>query len=108
MYSGLRKLVGVLLLLWTVLDLSVPGMCKTDVPDFSSTQTTSVSGTPSVDQQQQSQMSLEDDCFCCCAHVAPSRSVMLATPGSTVTDWPSYVIETPREFASSLYHPPRT
>ena len=74
MHSGLRKLVGIFLLLWAVMDLSVPGLCETDAPDFGALQTTAASAAPSINQQQQSQTSLEDDCFCCCAHVLlPAR-----------------------------------
>lgn len=108
MHSRLRKFVTVFMLIWALADLSVPGVCKIDVPDLANPQSLSVSVQPSVSQHQQSQTSVEDDCFCCCSHVAPTNAVALADVAIAVTDWPPYVTEKPREFSTSLYRPPRS
>jgi hypothetical protein len=108
MRSGLRKFVAAFVLVWALGDLSVPGFCKTDIPDFGVPQSSSVSVQSSVFHQQQSQSSVEDDCFCCCAHITPSSPVVLSTIAIAIADWPAYVVEKPREFSSSLYHPPRS
>lgn len=108
MHSRVRKFVALFVLIWALGDLSMPGLCRTDLPDFGAPQSTSVSAQPSVSHQQQSQSSVEDDCFCCCPHVAPASPVSLSATAITLADWPAYVTEKPREFSSSLYHPPRS
>lgn len=109
MHLTLRKFVAVFVLIWALGDLSVPGLCQTDLPDFGAPQATSVSAQSSVsNHEQQSQSSVEDDCFCCCTHIAPSSPVVLSTLPIALADWPVYVTERPREFSASLYHPPRS
>ena len=108
MHSLLRKTVAVLVLAWALGDLSVPGLCQTDFPDFGAAQSTSISAQSTVSHRQQSQSAVEDDCFCCCTHVAPATPVAVAAAAVAVADWPEYVTEGPRQFSSSLYHPPRS
>jgi hypothetical protein len=108
MHSGVRKFVALFVLVWALGDLSVPGLCRTDLPDFGTAQPVSVSAPASASHQQQYQSSLEDDCFCCCSHVAPTSPAALSEVAIAVADWPAYVTEMPREFSSSLYHPPRS
>ena len=108
MQSALRKLVAVFVLVWALGDLGVPGLCQTDFPDFGAAQSTLVSAQRNVSHQQQSESFGEDDCFCCCSHIAPATPVALSEGAIAVADWPEYVIEKPREFSSSLYHPPRS
>ena len=108
MHLTLRKFVAVFVLIWALGDLSVPGLCQTDLADFGGLQPTSVSAQRNASHQQQSQTSGEDDCFCCCSHVAPATPVALSEGAIALADWPEYVIEKPREFSSSLYHPPRS
>ena len=108
MYSGKRKFVALVVLVWALFDLTVPGVCQTDFPDFRSSQPISVSAQSSVSHQQQSQTAAEDDCFCCCSHVAPTTPVTMTGLAIAVAEWPPFLVEQPRASSSSLYHPPRS
>ena len=108
MYSRLRKFVTLFMLIWALADLSVPGLCQTDFQDFRAPQAISVSAQSTVSHQQQSQSSVEDDCFCCCSHIVASNPVALNALSTGIADWPTYVVAKPREYSSSLYRPPRS
>ena len=108
MHSILRKTVAVLVLAWALGDLTVPGLCQTDFPNFGAAKSTSISAQSTVFHQQQSQSAVEDDCFCCCTHVAPTIPVAMTGLAIAVAEWPPFLIEKPRASSSSLYHPPRS
>lgn len=82
MRSGWRKHIAVFFLLWACLDLSVPGVCQTDVRIpanaakqerllASGSQGGAVLNSPALDPTLPLQ-SDGDDCFCCCSHMAVS------------------------------------
>lgn len=114
MYSG-RKLITVFFLAWTLLDLSVPGLCQTDfaLPSDQGSQLVSLTQVNliSVDHSQPSpgrSSSNEGDCFCCCRHIAPTRSFVSAihlqsSIGEILSD-SEHILE----FFTAPYHPPRT
>lgn len=108
MFRRWHRFVALFILLWAVVDMTVPSLCESDggfllpVPQ----QQSSVS----VDTDRGSQPATpaqEDDCFCCCSHISPtphfefkavafSEEYTAAAPGLQLL-----------EFAEAHYHPPR-
>ena len=108
MNVGWRRIASLLILLWAVVDMSVPSLCQADSGFFPVPQQQST--TVSVDQNRDSQPaspSNEDDCFCCCSHVSPTPHFELSTIASRqegVAPDPAIHL---REYAEPHYHPPR-
>lgn len=115
MHWALRKLVAVMVLVWALADLTVPGVCQTDFPVLNGPQpaTLSAHGNASrsahlnFSHQPQSQNEREDDCFCCCSHIVHSCVATFSDRATVVEHLPAFVTEQPHEFSTSLYHPPR-
>jgi hypothetical protein len=103
-----QRIAALFILLWAVVDMSVPSLCQADSELFAVPQQQSKA--ISVDQNRDSQPAspdTDDDCFCCSSHVSPTPnydlSVMALAQTSTV---PEPVIRI-LEFAEPHYHPPR-
>ena len=127
----MRKLASLCLLLWAVVDLSVPGVCKSDADDVDATPAVVSSSAKSArvavttdkgvtenkravlvaaryGSGQQGQPAGQSDCFCCCSHVVHSSTVAPIAFTKMNTDWPPVLLEHPREFRSKSFHPPRS
>jgi hypothetical protein len=118
-----QKLFAGFLLLWALADLSVPGLCKTDDDDRSSDSQV-ISQPDSAFQTQQSPSgtnlrdasyrgrqgapNVEEDCFCCCAHLVPSAHFQaVAIEGlSQASTFYRFIQVTAS--AAPPYHPPRS
>ena len=107
-WRSVRKVVAALILLWAMTDLTVPGVCQTDLPDLGSTHHISVSAQTSVSPLAPSRKTgEEDDCFCCCSHIVHSSPTTVTDSPTVTLPVNSVVAGVPRELAISLYHPPR-
>lgn len=107
MFRRWHRVAAISILLWAVVDMSVPSLCEADggfIPS-SSPQHASVS----VDGDKNSQPTpvQEDDCFCCCAHISPTRHFEFAAVGLSEQFVPVTPEQRLLEFAESHYHPPR-
>jgi hypothetical protein len=107
MRSVWRKQLALLLLLWMVVDLCVPGMCQAEDLTFSSPSRSTLIRSAGGGGAQNPD-SPEDDCFCCCTHIVLTAPVelsafALSTPEHGIVD-----LNPPRGFTSASYHPPRS
>lgn len=111
------------LLLWTLADLSVPGLCQSD--DDGSPVSTVASQSENSSQVGQATSfeaqfrmasntgqpiapSSQEDCFCCCAHIVPSSHFQVATFELAEQALPFYHFNQVTTAAPPLYHPPRS
>jgi hypothetical protein len=95
-----------LLLAWAAVDISVPGVCRTDglLVDTQGSTTSVVTGTHRGTLPQQADA---DDCFCCCSHIVYSRSWKLADTsivGFTDFYYRPFLLPS---YSSPLFRPPR-
>lgn len=117
-----RKFFASLFLLWALVDLTVPGVCKSDndgvtdpqqmsmvvSTDQSRPVVASAIAPTSNPEKQKSPDQNDEDCFCCCVHVAPSAHFQLPKPVKATLDLTVYSFHQVVALAPSLYHPPRT
>ena len=109
MIRKLYKTVAIVLLLWTVMDIAVPGLCASEpvlTPDAQLV-LTSAPSSASHDSSNAQFMS-DDDCFCCCSHIVPSPHFLLAVAPQAVPADIKLDCAPPVSLPTSLYHPPRT
>ena len=129
--STWRKGVAVVFLLRSIADLAVPGLCKSDDNEAMLFQTatkvfdrTTKPGDTSVDvrvtrltfskpcsrptSDQNGTPTQDEDCFCCCAHIAPAAVFVLPTIHETARAVMVYNINQVMASELPLYHPPRT
>jgi hypothetical protein len=111
------------LLLWTLADLSVPGLCQSDddgsqaSPVASQLENSSQVG-QAIPFEAQFRMasntgqptapSAQEDCFCCCAHIVPSSQFHVATFQRAEQALTFYHFNQVTAAAPPLYHPPRS
>jgi hypothetical protein len=111
------------LLLWTLADLSVPGLCQSDddgsqmLPVASQFENTSQVG-QAVPSEVHFRMasnaghptapSSQEDCFCCCAHIVPSPHFHFAVFQRAEQALTFYHFNQVTAAAPPLYHPPRS
>lgn len=110
-----RKLISVLLLLYALVDLAVPGVCKTDLPEAAGVGSVSAPGAKffaarpqaTLHSSRQYQNASFDDCFCCSTHVVPGSTILLR-PSVATQDVTPLVAETDHLIACpeppSTYH----
>ena len=108
------RAVALLILCWALLDLSVPGLCpgerdSSQVPETPSFLIASSSvSMAAISGQAPVAPDVDDDCWCCSSHVAPSSQFELATL-STVDRKDAPLFESPSQGWSQLpYRPPRS
>ncbi len=106
-----HKWAAIFVLLWTVLDLSVPSLCAADnqlpVPPTLSSYASQVLPGNNTDGQRLLD-TCEDDCFCCSSHVtpAPGFTLLIGSEGTPVMAVAE--VRHPQDRPSSIYHPPRS
>lgn len=101
-----RRTVALVLLLWVFADLGMQGSCCQEnqpspvlANDFAlaSAQDGKESATPTANE----------GCICCCTHILPARHSELGDGTAISHEVPLRVVESPRGFNVSVYHPPR-
>jgi hypothetical protein len=99
------RYVAVVLLVWAVLDICVPGFCRTDGVHFESSPVSIVANSshPTVPAGAP----CGDDCFCCCSHVMHSPCVVLPNNSSDIAFHGQGLPGDPRLMPASLFRPPR-
>ena len=117
-----RTFFASLLLLWAFADLSVPGLCKSDNDGANGPQqesmsvrtgqsprlvASSVTAFSNPGQQQSAPDRNDEDCFCCCVHVAPSTHFRLPELVNVAPELAMYSFHQVTASTPSLYHPPR-
>ena len=100
------KRIALLLLLWTVLDLTVPGMCGSDGVTLPACADGSTLLQANHSKSAHTQVP-EDDCFCCCSHVAPQRNFILFVSLPDAFGVCCLSTSFPHEMATEVYRPPR-
>ena len=118
-----QRCFAAFLLLWTLADLSVPGLCQSDNDGSDDSQVAvqleskAQVGQPSPsgaefrlasNQRQQSPQSSQEDCFCCCAHIAPVPHFHIATLQRSAQALTFYHFNQITASALPFYHPPRS
>jgi hypothetical protein len=120
--SAWRKSLVAFLLLWTLADLTVPGICQSDDDGSQDAQalaqssaSASAARTSSLDQfrvaansGQQKVPAAQEDCFCCCAHIVPSPHFSFAAMQRSAESLTFYHFNQVTASAPPLYHPPRS
>jgi hypothetical protein len=113
-----RRFIAGFIVLWAMMDLTVPGVCQSD--DLEATLATSlsahkaspitgmndVSTAPSNNSPDQDQPG-PDDCFCCSSHIAPTAVFHVSALVSFMGIERPYSIRAPQDFSPFLYHPPK-
>jgi hypothetical protein len=113
------RVIAVLLLIYTGVDLTVPGVCSDEfsvpeIVDVSASvngpaiSTLAVSIGPQTDLRQDQSPLTDDDCFCCSTHVLPgntSATVVAHQLKSAVSDSVSNSLISPA--LQIPFHPPR-
>jgi hypothetical protein len=113
------RVIAVLLLIYTGVDLTVPGVCSDEfsvfgIVDVSASvngpaiSTLAVSIGPQTDLRQDQSPLTDDDCFCCSTHVLPgntSATVVAQQLKPAVSDSVSNSLLSPP--LQSPFHPPR-
>lgn len=122
-YSSLwRKGLTAFFLLWTLADLSVPGLCRTDndrsqdlqVPSYAADNASgprqpSASVTARIPSPRpQGSPSLDEDCFCCCSHIVPALHFQVPAISESAPVLTVYHFNCVTTSALPLYHPPRS
>jgi hypothetical protein len=118
MTVGWRRLIAGFIVLWAMMDMTVPGVCQSDdleaslAADHYIGQTiTSDAGanvvSSSAPTNSQPDQSSSEDCFCCCSHIAPTGFFHVTVPFPFVGNEAPYSVGAPHDFSSFLYHPPK-
>jgi hypothetical protein len=113
-----RKLMAAVIVLWALMDMTVPGVCQSDdldsVPASAQAASTAVSKdtSPSIvssdpTNDDSSDQSGPEDCFCCCSHVAPTGFFHVTGLFAFIGYEPPYSQGSPRDFSAFQYHPPK-
>jgi len=103
-----RRAIALLVLIWALLDLAVPGICPDDAPLLSASHAVPliVPGSSAPDPVRDAG-DRDDGCFCSCAHITVSSvfewNVSLLSARAPVQP-PYGMLDGPPH---SLYHPPR-
>ncbi|MCI0416432.1 hypothetical protein L0222_26965 [bacterium] len=118
MWRSVRIRLTIFFLLFTLADIAIPGFCQTDDHRTNVTKQSREAVTLAAFSQglsfienertgTQLPVPMEDDCFCCCSHIALFH-VQMDVLDETAK--PS-VLPSPRFFSrfsyASIYHPPR-
>jgi hypothetical protein len=117
-----RKGLTAFFLLWTLADLSVPGLCRTDNDRSQDLQAplSTTSNTLAIHRQsmvtrasvpapeRQGSPSLDEDCFCCCSHIVPAPHFQIPAISESVPTLAVYHFNSVTASALPLYHPPRS
>jgi hypothetical protein len=118
------RFVALLLILWGMCDLTVPGLCKTDFVDIQavpaqvlspSNPATTHQQAPSVTQPKQDHAptpavpsSDTDDCWCCCSHIVTQPvGISLFTFWHVSEYAQTSRVESPMWRASEFFQPPK-
>jgi hypothetical protein len=113
-----QKLVVLPILLWALLDLSVPGLCSDEylLPSTQTSQDLSagervnsqvISALASPDSTPSTSNTIEEDCWCCCSHIVPARPANLVTLATLNLEAPPAPENPSQGWSLPLYHPPR-
>jgi hypothetical protein len=119
MYLKWRKIAASFVLLWALMDLSVPGVCQADDLEASPANAQmlaspqphvaiTILSSSSVPDQNPSNQSAPEDCFCCCSHIAPTPTFEIAAQVSSEICEPLAALGQQLDYSLFIYHPPRT
>jgi len=117
MSFGWRGFTAAFIVLWAMMDLTVPGVCQSDdleatlASTLSVHQAVPVSGTNAISDTPTDNSPAQDrpgpeDCFCCSSHIAPSAVFHVSALALFMAIERPYSIGSPHDFSSFLYHPP--
>src|SRR5262245_59952084 len=97
-----------------MLDLSVPGVCRSDdldsprSQDYSVFQINRASQTALLASMPSGQVGDQDDCFCCCSHILPTIATNFAQQQLSIPLEVSSDPSAPVAMSTPPYHPPRS
>jgi hypothetical protein len=106
-----RKFVVAFLLLWTLVDLAFPGLCRAEGVVAGQAQTTVAAATARVGPGSGDGTQLpydDDDCFCCCSHVIPGSHMVMSSPELTNRSKIVVAVSEPFALPHTFFHPPRS
>lgn len=105
-----RKFVVAFLLLWTLVDLAFPSLCRAEGVVAGQAQAT-VAATAQVGPGSGGGRELpydDDDCFCCCSHVIPGSHIAISSPELTNRSKITIAVSEPFALPHTFFHPPRS
>ena len=116
-----QKWLAAFFLLWTLADLSVPGLCQSDNDDgsqgsqvasqFESASRVGPSGTQlraASNSGQKSAPRTQEDCFCCCTHIVATPHFLVASIERSASAQDFYQFYEVAAPILLLYRPPRS
>lgn len=101
-----RKTVALVLLVWVFADLGMQGSCCQSNQPFAMLANGLALVAPQ-DGKEPAASTADEGCFCCCTHILPARHFELRAGPAMSHEVPLRVVESPRGFNVSVYHPPR-
>ena len=118
MYSSWRKVAASFILLWALMDLSVPGVCQADDLEANPANAQTVAlpqmhgatgllTSSSVPDQNSSDQSGPEDCFCCCSHIAPTPTFKITAQISSQMCERLAALGEQLPYSPFIYHPPK-
>ena len=105
-WRAVVRAVAVLILVMAAADMTFPSLCreKSSIPAASSAMSILVSQT----DDDSSDQTPREDCFCCCSHIvsAEPQSLLTSLPATT-TPLPGRALGSPSVPVQSFFRPPR-
>ena len=101
-----RRTIVLALLLWAFADLGMQGSCCQSNQPFPMLANGFTLVAPQ-DGEEPATSTADEGCFCCCTHILPARHIELGDGTAISHEVPLRVVESPRGFNVSVYHPPR-
>jgi len=107
-----------LIVLWALMDMCVPGVCRADDQESPAPSTqdfivsaygsaaTAVSECSWPLNNSPDPFSPES-CFCCCAHIVPTPVFSVADDSSAIRVDTSFLVAPPLKHSYFVYHPPK-
>jgi hypothetical protein len=117
MLSRWRKLLAAFIVLWAMMDLTVPGVCQSDDLETSlasalavmhtAAPAAGVSGVSNTPSDNNPDRPGPEDCFCCSSHIAPTSVFHVTVLYSFLAFQQPYSLGSPHDFSPFFYHPPK-
>lgn len=106
-----RKFVVAFLLLWTLVDLAFPGLCRAEGVVAVQAQTNVAAATARVGPGSGGRTQLpydDEDCFCCCSHIIPGSHMVISSLECTNQSKIVVAVSEPFALPHTFFHPPRS
>ena len=114
-----RKIIVALIVLWALMDMSVPGVCRADDLDSSTVsphqlrtsmygEKAAIFGEDSLPGNNTPEPLSAEGCFCCCAHSVHTPVFIVPTASAATVLEPAFLLGSPLDQSYSFYNPPKS